>query len=530
MAEMSNNIVGFGKLAVDFDIKTAQPLRTLSYIGKSRSETQTNHQVLRVFPAAYQPDDTFAGHFEFGLKYEEIHLEFLSRLFGKLDPQGLEAWIGDEPTGQYARRAGFLYEWLTAKQLAVPDRPVCNYVDAIPADQYLTRAEAQRNRRWRMQDNLPGTAAFCPLVRLTRDLQAASAFDTQAALDRLDVEFGTDVLMRSASWLTLKESQASFLIEREADKSDRIKRFAHVIAEHSGRIQNPLDLRSLETLQQGILGDNALRQGRRRSPIFVGQETMHQNIVHYVAPRYEDAPAMLQGLQTFEEATRNASPLIRAAAIAFAFIYIHPMRDGNGRIHRFLINDTLQRDKAIPVGVILPVSATITHSTRERADYDRVLEAFSKPFMDRYSTAYRFGDQYIAEDGTPTNFYFDAYEDASHAWRFPDLTQHAIYTAALVNKTITREMANEARILVRFDHATSRLKDLVEMPNQDAGRIIRSIKDNHWQVSNKLSGEYPFLQEEAMQLRAVEAIQSAFEDREAVEIADDDPSSAPAPR
>ncbi len=76
--------------------------------------------------------------------------------------------------------------------------------------------------------------------------------------------------------------------------------------------------------------------------------------------------------------TYNCRPLLR--------------RDGNGRIHRFLINDTLARDKAIPDGVILPVSATITSSAEFRAGYDRALEVFSRPFMRRYANAYRFGE------------------------------------------------------------------------------------------------------------------------------------------
>lgn len=29
----------------------------------------------------------------------------------------LEAWVAAEPTGQYARRAGFLYEYLTGRML-----------------------------------------------------------------------------------------------------------------------------------------------------------------------------------------------------------------------------------------------------------------------------------------------------------------------------------------------------------------------------------------------------------------------------
>lgn len=117
---------------------------------------------------------------------------------------------------------------------------------------------------------------------------------------------------------------------------------------------------------------------------------MREHIVHYIAPKFEVLPQLLEGLKAFELATRGAEPLARAAAIAFAFAYIHPMRDGNGRIHRFLINDTLIRDNMVPDGVILPVSATITSSIDFRTRYDRTLEVFSRPLMQRYAASYRF--------------------------------------------------------------------------------------------------------------------------------------------
>ena len=80
--------------------------------------------------------------------------------------------------------------------------------------------------------------------------------------------------MRAAAWLTLKESRASFLIEREADQTDRVKRFAHVMAEHCGKLDEPLGAEELAVLQKGILGTEALRLGVRRSPVFVGQATL----------------------------------------------------------------------------------------------------------------------------------------------------------------------------------------------------------------------------------------------------------------
>ena len=510
--------IGFKALEAQFAIAPAQPLRVESAIGRMRSSRESAERIQNQYPGVYRPADTFAGHFEFGLKYEEIHLEFFARLFSACGPGPLEQWCRAEPFGQYARRAGFFYEWLTGQRLDVPDLAGGTYVDALSNDAYLTRTPAVRDRRWRINNNLPGTPAFCPLIRRTVALGQALQFDPAGAIAELDRQFGEDVLMRAAAWLTIKESRASFLIEHEADQTDRIKRFAHVMSEHCGKLDEPLSSDGLAVLQRGILGEAALRLGVRRSPVFVGQATIRDDIVHYIGPHFSALDEMLDGLKAFEQATRGRKALARAAAIAFGFVYIHPMSDGNGRIHRFLINDTLQRDKAIPAGVILPISATITGVREFGHGYDRTLEVFSRPFLRRYDTAYRFGEMLTFEDGVRSNLVFDAYEDANYAWRYPDLTEHVIYTAQLVAHTIRHEMADEARVLVRFQLAQQRIKDVLEMPDPDAVRMIRSIKESAWRVSGKLVKEYPVLDDKALALRVVEAVQSAFEDREPVPI------------
>jgi hypothetical protein len=442
---------------------------------------------------------------------KEIHLEFFARLFAAIGPLPVEDWCRQEPFGKYARRTGFLYEWLTGERLEVPDVTNGAYVDVLSPKNYLTRRESLRTRRWRINNNLPGTPRFCPLVRRTEPVREALQFDLRAALDELDQAFGADILMRTASWLTFKESRASFLIEKEADQADRIQRFAHVIAQHCGHIEAPLSNGTLRSLQAGILGHDAIGLGLRRSPVFVGQATLREDIVHYIAPHFEELAPLLEGLNEFEVATRGAESVARAAVLAFGFVYIHPMRDGNGRLHRFLINDTLIRDKAVPDGVILPVSATISSSIDFRAGYDRTLEVFSRPFMRRYPTAYRFGELETYEDGTLSNFIFDEYVDASFAWRYPDLTEHVLYTARVIEHTIRTEMADEARVLVIFQRAQQQLKEVIEMPDQDANRIIRSIKENGWQVSGKLKKGYPLLDDERMAQRVVDAVRWAFE-------------------
>lgn len=503
--------VGFKALADRYGIALGQPLRVESIIGTVRVTRDNGGYIENRYPPSYRPADDFAGHFEFGLKYEEIHLEFFSRLFAAVGSDPVEAWCRQAPFGQYARRTGFLYEWLTGRRLDVPDVSNGGYCDVISAQQYLVRTRPLRVRRWRVNDNLPGTPDFCPVIRRTPVVQEALQFDLVGALGELDRVFGADILMRTASWLTFKESRASFLIEREGDQADRIQRFAHVIAKYCGRIDDPLSDSSLHTLQSAILGGDAIGLGLRYSPVFVGQATLREDIVHYIAPHFGELPALLNGLKTFEYATRGAEPLARAAALAFGFVYIHPMRDGNGRIHRFLINDTLIRDGAVPEGVILPVSATITSSMDFRVGYERALEVFSKPFMQRYATSYRFGEITAYEDGVQSNFIFDDYDNARFTWRYPDLTEQVLYTARVVEHTVRREMADEAGLLMIFQRAQEQLKEVLEMPDQDANRIIRSLKENGWQVSGKLKKMYPQLEDASRAGRVVEAVRSAFE-------------------
>ena len=77
----------------------------------------------------------------------------------------------------------------------------------------------------------------------------------------------------------------------------------------------------------------------------------------------------LAGLQAFREKTIGQSSVMRAAVLAFGFIYIHPLADGNGRVHRFLFNDILRRDGVLPESVILPISDVIAESSSEQQRY-----------------------------------------------------------------------------------------------------------------------------------------------------------------
>ncbi len=91
------------------------------------------------------------------------------------------------------------------------------------------------------------------------------------------------------------------------------------------------------------------------------------------------------------------------------------------------------------------------------------------------------------------------------------MTQHVEYLAELIDNTIRFEMREEAHLLRCWDTARMAIKDVVEGPNQHIDRIIRAMKGNGGQISNKLIGEFPVLADVDVATRVKEAVEKAFE-------------------
>ncbi|MFJ5299360.1 Fic family protein [Pseudomonas sp. NPDC088368] len=492
------SFAGYAWLAQTYKITPCQPFKVRSVIASVRKDSLIDGVLERTFPAQYQPGPTLAEHLTFAFKREPVHLEFLARLFSVIDPTELEGWITSEPTGQYARKACFLYEWLGNPKLSSPDLEKGNYVEFLDARHYLVSEKPARNARWRIVDNLPGTSGFCPVIHITPTLAGLIDYDLNDALTQLGVEFGHDTLLRSAVWLTIKESKSSFAIEHEEQQADRIKRFAAVMEQRCGVGTPPLVQDEIAALQQAILGPRALSYGIRQSPVFVGQTRGFQNVLHYLAPDWQAVGSMLEGLQAFEINTRGGSSILRAAAISFGFVYIHPLSDGNGRISRFLINDILRRDKAVPAPYILPVSAVMQDHTLRPQNYDQVLDEFSRPLMQSIGPDVRFEGFEKYADGMESNLHYEGFATTAPAWRYIDLTAHAEYLARVIRVALEKEMRDEACILRNHQLLRAAIKNIFEGPDADIDRIIRSIHQSEGQVGNKLIKQYPLLEDDAI--------------------------------
>ena len=515
MAELTDNPIGAAWLVAHFGVSPMATLPVISRIGTRRATQGADGFRLETYTASMRPADSLAAHLQFHLRHEIPHMEFLARLFAKSGGDFIQEWISQEPTGQYARRAAFLYEWFMGDALQVPQRLGGNYADVLDdAKQVAASAKAvAKNARWRVNDNLPGTRYFCPTIVKTDAYLQAASLDVKALFTGLTDEFGEDLLWRAAAWMTLRESKSSFAIEGEGDRSTRIQRFADVMGRRTGEAELPLTDSASADLQREILGDitTMTHFGFRQSPVFVGETVKYNEIVHYVAPVQEDVAEMMNGLGVFMARTQGQSSVMRSAVAAFGYVYIHPMADGNGRVHRFLINDVLRRDGVIPAPVILPVSAVITDDAGERRAYARLLDAVSAPLMREIRDNVSFSSTRTHyPDGVVSNFQFNGADIARPLWRHLDLTAHVLYLSKIIERTITEQMREESNYLRGHAQARMALKEIVEMPDEQADRVLRSIEQNKGLLSNVLAKEVPILERPGIWVAVVEAVGAAL--------------------
>ena len=493
--QISTSDLGYHWISKALHVTPVQPFRVTSSLGSGISTLAQGCSTRKTYTRAYAPEPTLPGHLTFALKYEGVDLDFLTRVFQCTGAGFLREWVTQEPTSAYARRTGFFFEWLTGKEIDGIKDSGGNYVDAIDSERYFVATNADKNRRWRVNDNLPGTPAFCPMLERTPTLRDAASLT--AEIDALVDDFGEETLLRAVNWLTVNERRSSFAIESDGKEEDRIRRFARAMVVHCGNMAEPLSDASLQTLQTEVMGSitTGFRPGLRLSPAFVGHTADYQPVIDYLAPSFQDVSGMMEGLRALAQRTMGQSAVLRAAALSFGLVYIHPLADGNGRISRFLINDTLRRDGVIPAPFILPVSAVISESAHRRHEYGQALEVLSKPLMREFGNSCRFASEVQYEDGVRSNLRFDQWEEALPTWRYPDFTLQASYLGKVLDASITEGLRAEAHYLSRYDKAENALKRLVEGSSEDYARIIRSIT-RHRSVSGKLKKTYPLVFEE----------------------------------
>ncbi len=413
------------------------------------------------------------------MKWEGVSLGVLSALFGKIDPREIVRIVRDTPTGAYARRIWFLYEWLTDKPLGLPEAAKVKAVPVVDPKQQFASASGPLSRRHRVRNNLPGTNRFCPLVRRTPELERYS--DMRLGEQAQDVVGHTqpDIIRRAASFLLLEDSQASFQIEGEHPTPARGLRWGQAIGEAG---QRDLEVDELERLQELVIGDSRFVElGLRTEGGWIGERNRATGdpIPEHISARPDDLADLMRGVVEYGRRTEQAAvdPVVSAAVVSFGFVYIHPFEDGNGRLHRWLIHHVLARAGYNPPHVVFPVSVPML---RRISEYREVLRSYSSqvlPLIEWRATR-RHNVEVLNETG---DFY-----------RFFDATAHAEFLYGCVEETVTRDLPEEVEYLERYDEFSRRVQEEVaDMPDRTIDLLSRFLRQNRGTLSERArTGEF----------------------------------------
>lgn len=458
---------GYAALIDAYKLRVPLP-RTLSALGEHHRIREESGW--RILTPRHAPPATLEGHLTFALKYEGLDLAVLKRLFLHVGPREIEAVLNGKPTGAYARRVWFLYEWLLGTRLDLADAGKGSYAEVVDTEQQWA-VERETSPRHRLWNNLPGTPAFCPLVFRTATLDRYVQMDLVQRAAAAVAEVPRDLLGRTAAFLLLKDSKSSYAIEGERPPHDRIQRWGRAIGE-AGR--HPLSLNELLRLQMIVIGDaRFVKLGLRDEGGFVGEHDRDSRLPlpDHISARAEDLNALVDGMIAFDRvAVRTMDGVIASAILAFGFVYVHPFVDGNGRIHRYLIHHVLAGRGFNPAGVVFPVSSAILENINA---YRAVLEDYSKRLL-----------PVIEWDPTPDGN-VNVKSDSADFYRFFDATLHAEFLYECVRKTIDEDLPREIDFLACYDRFRGVVETFIDMPGRTLDLLFRSLHQNGGHLSKR---------------------------------------------
>ena len=425
----------------------------------------------KVFRSQYWPGETIAGHLEFALKYDGVNLALLAKIFERIPTEALIEYITSKPNGKYTRRIWFFYEFLTDKRLPIDDVTTGNYVDALETNDYYTIETTERSARHRIVNNLLGNRAFCPVVRKTEKLLALDSTFLKKRCEEIVTIYPPQLFRRALSYLYNKETKSSFEIEHVKSNTSRTEKF--IASLQLAEQEDFCEKNRLIELQNRIVDPRFADNDYRLSQNYVGQTVAYQReLIHYISPKPEDLPNLMDGLLACHNRmkTGGVPPVIHAAVIAYGFVFMHPFGDGNGRIHRFLIHNILSLRQMVPKGLMFPISAVML---KHPEDYDRSLEAFSRPLLQVIDYQLdEMGKMRVTDESAPWYSYMD-------------MTAQAEALAEFIRMTIEEELVQELNFLVNYDATKKAIQDIIDMPDRLIDLFIQLCLQGNGKLSTK---------------------------------------------
>ena len=299
------------------------------------------------------------------------------------------------------------------------------------------------------------------------------ALDLADRAKAIAADVPADLLARTAAFLLLKDSRASYVIEGEDPPQDRVQRWGRAIGQ-AGR--KPIDLDELLRLQQIVIGDDRFVDlGLRQEGGFVGEhdrDTPRADPGPYQRARRGPAfPHRRHDRLRPGQGRPALDPVIAAAVLAFGFVFVHPFEDGNGRIHRYLIHHVLAARGFNPPGD--GVSRLGHHPRPHR----RVPARCWRPTRSRVLPLIKWKP---TKDGN-----VEVLNDTADFYRYFDATPQAEFLYGCVRKTVEEDLPEETDYLRRYDAFKARIEAIVDMPDRTIDLLFRMLRQNKGELSKR---------------------------------------------
>jgi len=423
-------------------------------------------------PAKLAPAEDWLGQALFAIKHEGVRLDVLRLAMRQISEEALRNAFLATPNGGYVRKLCFLWEAEHQRPIAGLAEPAISaaYVPMFDPAAYVTGA-SRRHARWRVDFNGLGDWAFCPVVRKTAAIEQALQQNVLAEASAFAVSIGQQMLERTLSWAYLSETEGSFAIEGETPSQDKAALFARLL--QRAHDKRPLTEEYLVELQNATITNpyDKAKQFRTEQNRLQGHALGAAGVT-YVPPE----PALGAELMQHLLALANQQPermdaLAHAAAVSFAFVFIHPFMDGNGRLSRFLIHHCLGQSGLLPAGFLLPISVAMK---KHEEQYLQALTTFSKPARGLCEVSWA-GDEHYS---------YEWKSDADLWFRYMDLTDGVAFTLAMARAALDMHLRQEVEFLNLFDAVAREINARHDLRSSDLATLIITAFQNGGKLSN----------------------------------------------
>lgn len=472
---MNKVSVGYKAIVEKLELNTLPHYREsyIALLGRGKTIIDNYHEI-HIYPKTYalKDENDLLENLEFALKYDGINLEIIKAFFGKIEKNSIINYIQRQPTGIYARKIWYLYEFLMSDQLPLKDCQRVKYVDLFDSRIYFTSSGIKSSRH-AINNNSLGNNKFCPLVRRTEALEKYIASNLDNKARALLQKYDPYLIARACNYLYTKETMSSYQIEKEQPDKNRIARFVNLLQQAS-TIES-LSKNKLIELQNIIVDPRFQNIDYRHDQNYVGENiNPYFQKIHYISPKPEDVADLMDGLLDSLDRMLIDSGIytvIIAAVISFGFVFIHPFEDGNGRIHRFLIHYILSKKEFTPKDIIFPVSSVMLKNIH---NYDAALESFSKPLL---SVLTKYD---LTEDGIMT-----VKQGTKSYYQYIDFTIVAEYLFSCIEEAIHSYIEREIKFLINYDKAKKAIQEIIDMPDNQIDLFIKFVIQNNGILSDK---------------------------------------------